>query len=103
MKACTRSRFDFPSRATASVSTFRLRRCDSFIKWGFPKHTRVLDGVSVIICTHNAATRLPTTLAHLKSQNSPNAPWEVLVIDNAYLSCMFTIEDLRSPDCSRGS
>jgi glycosyltransferase involved in cell wall biosynthesis len=42
-----------------------------------------LDGVSVIICTHNGAKRLPATLAHLKSQNPPIAPWEVLVIDNA--------------------
>ena len=42
-----------------------------------------MDGVSVIICTHNGATRLPTTLAHLKLQNPPIAPWEVLVIDNA--------------------
>lgn len=45
--------------------------------------THLLDGVSVIICTHNGATRLPATLAHLKLQNPPIAPWEVLLIDNA--------------------
>jgi glycosyltransferase involved in cell wall biosynthesis len=45
--------------------------------------THVLDGVSVIICTHNGATRLPATLAHLKVQKPPIAPWEVLLIDNA--------------------
>jgi glycosyltransferase involved in cell wall biosynthesis len=45
--------------------------------------THVLDGVSVIICSHNGATRLPATLAHLKVQKPPMVPWEVLLIDNA--------------------
>jgi glycosyltransferase involved in cell wall biosynthesis len=42
-----------------------------------------MDGVSVIVCCHNGATRLPATLAHLKVQKPPIAPWEVLLIDNA--------------------
>jgi glycosyltransferase involved in cell wall biosynthesis len=50
---------------------------------GALEFTHVLDGVSVIICTHNGATRLPATLAHLKVQKPPIAPWEVLLIDNA--------------------
>jgi glycosyltransferase involved in cell wall biosynthesis len=40
-------------------------------------------GLSVIICCHNGAARLPTTLMHLKEQAQPAAPWEVLLIDNA--------------------
>jgi glycosyltransferase involved in cell wall biosynthesis len=41
-------------------------------------------GVSVVICTHNGAKLLPTTLAHLNKQQVPNGVrWEVLVIDNA--------------------
>lgn len=41
------------------------------------------QGVSVILCTHNGASRLPETLSHLKEQTPPRAPWEVLLIDNA--------------------
>lgn len=41
------------------------------------------EGVSVVICCHNGASRLPVTLAHLKAQEPPNVPWEVLFIDNA--------------------
>jgi glycosyltransferase involved in cell wall biosynthesis len=41
------------------------------------------DGISVIICCYNGATRLPTTLMHLKAQESPGGPWELLIIDNA--------------------
>ena len=43
----------------------------------------VMQGFSVIICCHNGATRLPTTLAHLIAQEPPMTPWEVLLIDNA--------------------
>src|SRR5689334_8418509 len=40
-------------------------------------------GVSVIICCHNSARRLPETLAHLVAQDVPiNTPWEVIVVDN---------------------
>jgi hypothetical protein len=42
-----------------------------------------MDGLSVIICSHDGVSRLAPTLAHLKKQESPAAPWEVLVIDNA--------------------
>lgn len=41
-------------------------------------------GVSVIICCHNSARRLPQTLAHLASQDTDGSPpWEVIVVDNA--------------------
>ena len=43
----------------------------------------VMHGLSVIICCHNAAKRLPTTLAHLTMQDSMTQPWEVLVINNS--------------------
>ena len=40
-------------------------------------------GVSVVICCHNSATRLPQTLRHLAAQEvSRKIDWEVLVIDN---------------------
>jgi glycosyltransferase involved in cell wall biosynthesis len=41
-----------------------------------------MEGLSVIICCHNGASRLPVTLGHLKMQELPRAPWEVLIIDN---------------------
>jgi glycosyltransferase involved in cell wall biosynthesis len=41
------------------------------------------EGISVIVCSHNGAARLPTTLLHLKSQRSTTVPWEVLLVDNA--------------------
>jgi glycosyltransferase involved in cell wall biosynthesis len=40
-------------------------------------------GVSVVICTHNGAKRLPSTLAHLRAQQVPEEiDWEILLIDN---------------------
>lgn len=40
-------------------------------------------GVSVIICCHNSAERLPQTLAHIAAQEVTNGrPWEVIVVDN---------------------
>jgi glycosyltransferase involved in cell wall biosynthesis len=40
--------------------------------------------VSVVICCHNGAQRLPQTLAHLKAQKGTHSfSWEVLFIDNA--------------------
>ncbi len=42
-----------------------------------------MKGLSVIICCHNGAARLRSTLAHLKVQEPLNVPWEVLIIDNA--------------------
>lgn len=41
-------------------------------------------GVSLIVCCHNSAQRLPPTLEHLKAQQvRPGLRWEVLIIDNA--------------------
>jgi glycosyltransferase involved in cell wall biosynthesis len=42
-----------------------------------------IEGISVVVCSHNGAARLPTTLLHLKSQGSSATPWEVLLVDNA--------------------
>jgi glycosyltransferase involved in cell wall biosynthesis len=41
------------------------------------------EGISVVVCSHNGAVRLPTTLLHLKSQVPSEVPWEVLLVDNA--------------------
>jgi cellulose synthase/poly-beta-1,6-N-acetylglucosamine synthase-like glycosyltransferase len=43
----------------------------------------VKQGVTVIVCSHNGASRLPQTLSHLKLQKSLRVPWEVLLIDSA--------------------
>jgi glycosyltransferase involved in cell wall biosynthesis len=43
----------------------------------------VVEGLSVIICSHNGASRLQTTLALLKVQEPPARPWEVVLVDNA--------------------
>jgi len=41
-------------------------------------------GVSVLLCSHNGAARLPETLAHLRDQEGlAEIPWEVVVVDNA--------------------
>ena len=41
-------------------------------------------GLSIILCCHNSADRLPQTLAHLSAQRVPeDVRWEVIVIDNA--------------------
>jgi glycosyltransferase involved in cell wall biosynthesis len=42
-----------------------------------------MDGLSVIICCHNGASRLFATLSHLKAQQIANRQWEVLLVDNA--------------------
>lgn len=43
-----------------------------------------MNGVSILICTHNGATRLPDTLRHIAAQQVPtHVPWEVLIISNA--------------------
>lgn len=41
-----------------------------------------MQGLSVILCTHNGEQRLPATLSHLQEQIPPLCPWEVLLIDN---------------------
>src|SRR5687767_957073 len=40
-------------------------------------------GLSVVVCCHNGADRLPETLAHLAAQDDPGRPWELIVVDNA--------------------
>jgi glycosyltransferase involved in cell wall biosynthesis len=41
-------------------------------------------GVSLVVCTHNGAARVPPTLAHLAVQQVPaGLAWEILVVDNA--------------------
>jgi glycosyltransferase involved in cell wall biosynthesis len=41
-------------------------------------------GISVVVCCHNSAERLPPTLAHLAAQQVPEGlDWEVIVVDNA--------------------
>lgn len=41
-------------------------------------------GISVVICCHNSASRLPETLSHLSRQQIPAAlRWEIIVVDNA--------------------
>jgi glycosyltransferase involved in cell wall biosynthesis len=41
-------------------------------------------GISVVICCHNSAQRLPPTLAHLAAQQvREGLVWEVVVVDNA--------------------
>jgi glycosyltransferase involved in cell wall biosynthesis len=41
-------------------------------------------GVSVVVCSHNGASRLAETLAHLARQAvPPDLPWEVILVDNA--------------------
>lgn len=40
--------------------------------------------ISVVLCCHNSASRLPATLKHLAGVKAPpGADWEVLVVDNA--------------------
>ncbi len=41
-----------------------------------------MNGISVIVCTHNGAQRLPATLNHIVELQS-NLPWELIVVDNA--------------------
>ena len=41
------------------------------------------QGVSIVICCHNGAKRLPETIRHIALQRVPShIPWELLIIDN---------------------
>src|SRR3990170_1945792 len=41
------------------------------------------QGVSIIICCHNGADRLPETIRHIAMQRVPAyIPWELIIIDN---------------------
>ncbi|MCC2547909.1 glycosyltransferase family 2 protein [Hymenobacter sp. BT175] len=43
-----------------------------------------MNGVTLLICTHNGAARLPDTLRHVAAQQVPaGVPWEVLIVSNA--------------------
>jgi len=43
-----------------------------------------LPSISVVICCHNSAGRLPETLLHLAAQQAtPDLTWEILIVDNA--------------------
>jgi glycosyltransferase involved in cell wall biosynthesis len=42
-----------------------------------------MQGLSIIICCHNSASRLPVTLEHLKRQKPAFGSWEVILVDNA--------------------
>lgn len=49
-------------------------------------------GVSVVICCHNSAKRLPETLTHLAAQQVPaDIPWEIVVVDNASMDETATV------------
>jgi glycosyltransferase involved in cell wall biosynthesis len=41
-----------------------------------------MRGFSVVICSHDGATRVPAVLARLKVQDPSSAPWEVLLVDS---------------------
>jgi glycosyltransferase involved in cell wall biosynthesis len=43
----------------------------------------IQQGVTVLICCHNGARRLPETLRHIANQRVPaSIPWELLIVDN---------------------
>jgi glycosyltransferase involved in cell wall biosynthesis len=43
-----------------------------------------LPSISVVLCCHNSAKRLPETLGHLEAQEIPKGlEWEILAVDNA--------------------
>lgn len=51
-----------------------------------------MNGISLVICCHNSADRLPTTLDHISRQKFPEGvEWEVLIIDNASTDSTGTI------------
>jgi glycosyltransferase involved in cell wall biosynthesis len=43
----------------------------------------IVPGISVIICCHNSATRLPATVRHIALQQIPiGLPWEFIIVNN---------------------
>ena len=56
-------------------------------------------GISVVICCHNSAKRLPETLAHLARQEvASEVPWEVVVVDNASTDDTARVAEALWPD-----
>ena len=56
-------------------------------------------GVSVVVCCHNGAKRLPQTLAYLSMQQVVgNLSWEVIVVDNASTDKTSQIASASWPD-----
>ncbi|MGK6351981.1 glycosyltransferase [Parapedobacter sp. DT-150] len=48
---------------------------------GYDQHLG--NGISVVLCTHNGASKLPETIKHLSAQQVPKEiPWEVIFVDN---------------------
>ena len=41
-----------------------------------------MNGISIIICCHNSASRIQDTLSHLQKTVPPDFDWELLLIDN---------------------
>jgi len=42
------------------------------------------DGISVVICCYNSASRLPATLQHIAEQSlDSEILWEIIIVDNA--------------------
>jgi glycosyltransferase involved in cell wall biosynthesis len=49
-----------------------------------PQSGDLFPTISIVLCCHNSAERLPETLRHLSEQRAPaGLKWEILVIDNA--------------------
>jgi glycosyltransferase involved in cell wall biosynthesis len=70
----------------------------------FPRYdlTRKLNGVSVIVCTYNGASRLADTIRHIAKQKvSPEILWEVILVDNASTdnSKEVTINEWKKHNC----
>lgn len=54
------------------------------LKQGAPSAAGRLPSISVVVCCHNSAARLPETLRHLGEQQvSQDFIWEIVIIDNA--------------------
>lgn len=51
-----------------------------------------MKNISIVICCHNSASRLPQTLLHLAQQSVSNdVQWEIILVDNASTDSTATI------------
>src|SRR2546421_3885012 len=72
----------YPICVIKSVQTSEAHA--EYIEMNDSAYTQGEEGVSIVLCCHNSAKRLPETLAHLAKQRvNSDTRWEVLVIDNA--------------------